>query len=81
MPGIKQHSRTEKWIVFERKRLLWISEGKRCNKHKKLESTDKERPYIKSLITVFFFTVSTGDQPCSTGFTGNNCSVSKYFDI
>lgn len=47
----------------------------------KLQSTDKERPCIKSLITVFFFTVSTGDQPCSTGFTGNNCSVSKYFDI
>lgn len=47
----------------------------------KLESTDKERPCIKSLITVFFFTVSTGDQPCSTRFTGNNCSVSKYLDI
>ena len=47
----------------------------------KLQRTDKERPCIKSLINVFFFTVSTGDQPCSTGFTGNNCSVSKYFDI
>lgn len=47
----------------------------------KLQRTDKERPCIKSLITVFFFTVSTGDQPCSTGFTGNNCSVSKYFDM
>lgn len=47
----------------------------------KLQRSDKERPCFKSLINVFFFTVSTGDQSCSTGFTGNNCSVSKCFDI